>query len=147
MLAASLVCCFLSCAPKPAEMLLDTHATDAETLISLVQQHQNQLQSVAGSGTVTFESPEIAGTAAFELSLKKPDSLLVTFEGPFGIDIGTLFVSPGKYLMYNSMENTVVTGAPTDAAIRSVIPFDLTLDQIVGAFSGSFQLPSDRKGL
>jgi outer membrane lipoprotein-sorting protein len=123
--------------------LLDTKTTDANTLISLVREHQNKLQSVVGKGTVTFESPEMAGTAAFELALKKPDSLLVMFEGPFGIDLGTLFISREKYLMYSSMENKVVTGTPSAAAIRSIIPFDLTLDQVVGAFSGSFPFPSD----
>ena len=136
-----------SCSPKPSELLLDTKAVTASTLISLVQERQNKLQSVVGKGTVTFESPEIAGSAAFELSLKRPDSLLVTFEGPFGIDLGTLFISREKYLLYNSMENRVITGIPTSAAIRSLIPFDLTMDQVIGAFSGSFPMPSDSQSL
>jgi len=145
--AFSIALLLSSCAPKRSEMLLDTKATDAATLISLVRQHQDKLRSVVGKGTVTFESPEMAGTAAFELALKKPDSLLVTFEGPFGIDLGTLFISHEKYLMYSSMENKVVTGTPNAAAIRSIIPFDLTLDQVVGAFSGSFPFPSDLQSL
>ncbi|MEK9135518.1 MAG: DUF4292 domain-containing protein [Bacteroidota bacterium] len=132
-----------SCAPKRSEVLLDTKATDARTLISLVEEHQNKLHSVVGKGTVTFESPEIAGTAAFELALKKPDSLLVTFEGPFGIDLGALFISAGKYFIYNSMENRIITGVPSTGALRTIIPFDLSLDQVVGAFSGSFPFPSD----
>jgi hypothetical protein len=135
----------VSCAPKRAGILLDTKATDANTLIALVKDRQNSLRSVVGKGTVTFESPELAGTAAFELSLKKPDSLLVTFEGPFGIDLGTLFISRERYLMYNSMENKVVTGTPSAAAIRSIIPFDLTLEQVIGAFSGSFPFPPDQQ--
>ncbi len=136
-----------SCAPKKSELLLDTNATEARTLITLVEERQDKLQSIVGRGTVTFESPEMSGTAAFELALRKPDSLLVTFEGPFGIDLGTLFISKEKYLMYSSMENKVVTGAPSAAAIRSIIPFDLTLDQVVGAFSGSFPFPSDRQAI
>jgi outer membrane lipoprotein-sorting protein len=145
--AFSIALLLSSCAPKRSEVLLDTKTTDANELITLVQEHENRLQSVVGKGTVTFESPEMAGTAAFELALKKPDSLLVTFEGPFGIDLGTLFISSQKYLMYSSMENKVVTGRPSAAAIRSIIPFDLTLDQVVGAFSGSFPFPSDPKTL
>lgn len=145
--ALSLALLLVSCAPKRSEVLLDTRATNAAMLISLVQEHQNKLRSVVGKGTVTFESPEMAGTAAFELALKKPDSLLVTFEGPLGIDLGTLFISRQKYLMYSSMENKVITGTPNTAAIRSIIPFDLTLDQVVGAFSGSFPFPSDPQTL
>lgn len=132
-----------SCSPKPSEILLDTKAIGANALIALVQQHQNKLQSVVGKGTVTFESPEIAGSAAFALALKRPDSLLVTFEGPFGIDLGTLFIGRDTYMLYNSMENRVITGATTSGALRSFIPFDLTVEQVIGAFSGSFPLPSD----
>lgn len=146
---AFVVCVALlsSCAPKRSELLLDTKAIDAKTLISLVQEREEGLRSVVGRGTVAFETPEIAGSAAFELSLKKPDSLLVTFEGPFGIDLGTLFVSREKYLLYNSMENRVITGAPSSSTIRSILPFDLTLDQVIGAFSGSFSFPSDTQSL
>lgn len=136
-----------SCAPKKHELLLDTNATEVRTLISFVEERQRKLHSVAGRGTVTFESPEMSGTAAFELALKKPDSLLVTFEGPFGINLGTLFIGSDKYLMYNSMENKVITGTPDAVAIRSLIPFDLTLEQVVGAFSGSFPFPSDPQTL
>jgi outer membrane lipoprotein-sorting protein len=136
-----------SCSPKPSEILLDTKAIDAGTLIALARERQNKLQSVVGRGTVSFESPEIAGSAAFELALKRPDSLLVTFEGPFGIDLGTLFISPEKYVLYNSMENRVITGVPTGSTLRSFIPFDLTLDQVIGAFSGSFPFPSDLQSL
>jgi outer membrane lipoprotein-sorting protein len=111
--------------------------------MGLVREQQDRLHSLVGRGTVTFDSPEVAGSAAFELALKRPDSLLVTFEGPFGIDLGTLFVSREKYFMYSSMENRVITGVPTAATIRSLIPFDLTLDQVIGAFSGAFPLPSE----
>ena len=138
---------FASCAPKRSELLLDAKAVDAQTLVSFVQKQQDKLQSIVGKGTVTFESPEFAGNAAFELSLKKPDSLLVTFEGPFGIDLGTLFISRDKYLVYNSMENRVITGIPSAKTIRSIIPFDLTLEQVIGAFSGSFPFPSDTQAL
>ena len=137
----------LSCAPKHAGLLLNTQTVDATTLMTLAQERQDKLRTLVGKGILTFESPELSGTAAFELALKKPDSLLATFEGPFGIDLGTLFVSREKYLVYNSMQNRVVTGVPGTAAIRSIIPFDLTLDQVVGAFSGSFAFPSDAYSL
>jgi len=67
----------------------------------------------------------------------------VTFEGPFGIDLGTLFIGGDQYLLYNSMENRVIRGKTTSTALRSFIPFDLTAEEVVGAFSGSFPFPSD----
>lgn len=130
-----------SCAPKRSDLLLDTHAVDAATLVRIVSEGNARLHSMIGGGNVTFESPELAGTASFDLAMKKPDSLLVRFEGPFGIDVGTVFLSPRKYVVYNSLENRVITGVPGAEALKSVIPFDLTYGQIMDAFSGQFSLP------
>jgi outer membrane lipoprotein-sorting protein len=124
-------------------VLLDTKAVDVATLIQMVGAEQQRVHSMVGEGSVTFDSPEIAGTASFDMAMKRPDSLLVRFEGPFGIDVGTLFLSRNKYLVYNSLENVVYTGTPTSSTLRAVIPFDLTYDEILNAFSGMVSLPKD----
>jgi len=136
-----------SCSPRRTEIELDTRTVSASELISRIAHEGHKVRTVVGNGIVSFEGPEFAGSAAFGLSLRRPDSLLVTLEGPFGIDVGTLFLSREKYVMYNSMENRVMTGVPTAGTIRSVIPFDMTYDQIMDAFSGSFPLPSDQESL
>ena len=130
-----------SCAPKHTAILLDTKAVDVPTLIRMVGTGQQKLHTMVGAGSVTFDSPEIAGTASFDLTMKKPDSLLVRFEGPFGIDVGTLFLSRSKYMAYNSLENVIITGRPDSGSLRSVIPFDLTYDEILNAFAGMVTLP------
>lgn len=130
-----------SCAPRPTGVLLDTEATPAARLTRLVGEKSRNLRSLSGSGTITFDAPEISGTAAFTSRLKRPDSLLVFLEGPFGIGLGTLFLSPAKYVLYNSMENLVVTGDPAAGSFRSIIPFELTQEQILDAFAGIFALP------
>jgi hypothetical protein len=139
----ALLLLWASCSPKRAAILLDTRVVDVPTLIRMVETGQHRLHSMVGEGSVTFDSPEIAGTASFDLTMKKPDSLLVRFEGPFGIDVGTLFLSRSKYLVYNSLENVVTTGTPYTGSLRSVIPFDLTYDQILNAFAGMVTVPAD----
>lgn len=129
-----------SCAPKTNSVLLDTSRMSASTLLEMVAAGNARVHSMTGRGSVAFESPDLTGSAYFELSLKKPDSLLAKFEGPFGIDVGTLFLSRERFVMYNSLENRVTTGVPSTAAIRSFVPFDLTFDQILDVFSGIFPL-------
>lgn len=123
------------------EVVLDTNAVSSSVLVQMVEERAGRIRSMTGKGTVSFESPEIGGTAGFTLALKKPDSLLVRFEGPFGIDVGTLFLSRERYVMYNSMDNRVVTGVPTERAMRSVIPFELTHEQILSSFAGALAIP------
>ena len=63
------------------------------------------------------------------------------FQGPFGIGAGFLFLSRQKFVMYSSLDNRVMSGVPGPEAIRSVIPIELTFDQIMNAFTGGFILP------
>jgi len=130
-----------SCSPHTAAVMSDLNTTTAGVLTGRVKQRQAALTSMAGSGSVSFESPDRAGSAYFELALRRPDSLLMTLEGPFGIGAGFLFLSRQKYVMYSSLDNRVISGVPGPSAIRSMIPVDLTFDQIMSAFSGGFVLP------
>lgn len=143
----SLLLCILlalvlaSCAPRRPGVTLDADAMSPVALIALVERQSAKLSTLTGHGTLSFESPQVAGTASFASSMRRPDSLLVTLEGPFGIDVGTLFLSRGRYVVYNNLENRVITGVPTTGAIRAVIPFDMTYEQIVNAFAGVFAFP------
>jgi len=140
MLPACAMVVLSSCAPRPAVLTLDTGALSAGELISTVRERGSRLRSLSGSGSLAFESPAVAGSAFFTLALRKPDSLLVQLEGPFGIDVGTLLLTRERFLLYNSLENTVRTGPPDPAIFRSVLPVELTIDQVMEAFSGVFTI-------
>jgi hypothetical protein len=146
-LLAAVAILVAACSPKRAELALDTSEITADSLMSLVEQTGSRVRSIVGRGTVTFESPEVGGTAGFVMNMKKPDSLLVRFEGPFGMDVGMMFLSRDRYVVYNGMQNQVITGVPTTGSLRAVIPFDLTHEQILDAFSGAFSLPENRSSL
>jgi outer membrane lipoprotein-sorting protein len=139
----ALLMAFTSCAPKRSEVLLDTTAIRSDQLLSLVRDRSNLVRTLEGRGLVTYSSPDLGGSATFELSLKKPDSLLVFLEGPLGIDVGTLFMSRDRYVIYNPMENVAISGKPKRGFIRGLIPVDLTFEEILNAFSGSFDVPAD----
>jgi hypothetical protein len=130
-----------SCSPRTTAVMNDVNIMPAGVIAGRVKQRETGLASIAGRGSVSFEAPDRAGSAFFDLSLRKPDSLLITFEGPFGIGAGFLFLSRQRFVMYNSLDNRVTSGVPGPAALRSVIPFDLTFDQIIDAFTGGVVLP------
>lgn len=131
------------CAPRRADLVLDTASVPAAELVRLMSENDDRIAGLAGSGSVAFESPEMSGSAFFTVHLRKPDSLLIRFEGPFGMDAGFFFLSRTTCVMYNRLDNLALTGVPTTAGIRSIIPLDLTVDQIVDAFTGTFRPPVD----
>jgi len=141
LVAAFSVLTFVSCAHRPPALILDTSAVEPASLIEMVRTHSAQLKTLEGSGTVSFDSPDFGGTAAFDLSLRKPDSLLIVLEGPFGIDIGSLFLGGDEYVAFNASENSVMTGDARSNTMRAIIPFDLTFAEVLDAFTGSFRIP------
>jgi hypothetical protein len=102
---------------------------------------------VTGRGSLSFDSPEAAGSAFFRSALKRPDSLLVQLRGPFGMEAGTFFLSSRKFVLYNAMENVVRSGDPSSATVRSFVPLDLSADDLLNVFSGLFPLPQDTAGI
>ncbi len=129
------------CASTRPDLPLDTNLVSAPELIRRVSENTAGIVTLTGSGSVSFESPELAGSVFFTVTMRKPDSMLIRFEGPFGLDAGFLFLSRARYVMYNRMENRVISGVPSDAGIRWGIPLDLTVDQILDAFTGTFTFP------
>jgi hypothetical protein len=132
-----------ACSPRQADVALTTAAVSPSSLLQRIVARGGRIQSLEGSGTVTFESPEMAGSVFFHISLKKPDSLLLKFDGPFGIDAGFFFLSREFFVMYNRFENTVTDGSPDEGSIRKVIPFSMSSDEILNAFAGSFAVPAN----
>lgn len=136
----------LSCGPRRGDVGLAGRPLSASALLGEAARRQREVRTLVGRGNLTFDSPEVAGSAFFRASLKRPDSLLVQIQGPFGMDVGTLFLSRGRFIVYNAIDNVVQSGDPSSSAIRSIIPFDLTAEDLVNVFGGMFPLPSDTAG-
>jgi hypothetical protein len=134
-----------ACGTTREGVVLDTGRVPAGELIGSVRSESARVRTLAGSGTIIFDNPRLSGTAEFTLALHKPDSLLLRLEGPFGIDLGLLFMDGRGYVAYNSMENEVMTGASDSTALRALIPVPLSPSQIVDAFSGRYPIDPDAR--
>jgi outer membrane lipoprotein-sorting protein len=98
----------------------------------------SKVHSLKGDGSITVESPEGSNTGSFDAYLKKPDSLRVELNGPFGIHIGTLTLSREQFLFYNRMENTAIVGKPDGTTLRSMFRLKMKFDEVIHAFTGEF---------
>jgi len=134
-----------ACGTTREGVALDPERMPADELIRRVSEESDRVQTLAGSGTLIFDSPHISGTAEFTLALSKPDSLLLKLEGPFGLDVGLLFMDANGYVAYNTMENVVIQGGTDSAALRAFIPVPLSAHQIVAAFSGRYPIEPDMR--
>jgi hypothetical protein len=114
-----------------------------EAVRRAVQLNQEKIHSVTGYGSLSVESPELAQSGSFELELRKPDTVLVRIEGPFGISVGSALITRSEFLFYNSLQNQVVTGPVTPANLRRILRINLTFDELLNLFTGGSFLASD----
>lgn len=126
--------------PKPD---LAARTVNPETVRRIVQGNYEKVRSMTGTGTISVETPEIAQSGSFELFLRKPDSVLVKIEGPFGISVGSALITRNGFVFYNSLQNQVITGSVTSANLNRIFRVKLTFDELLTLFTGGSFLASD----
>ena len=113
-------------------------------VLSAVDQNQGSLRTLTGEGELHIETPSISQSANFTLVLRKPDSLLLTVTGPFGIRVATALLTPTKFQAYSALQNTLFTGTPSPENLRKALRLNLSYDDLLALFSGGRFLDLDR---
>ena len=114
-----------------------------ETVRRIVRGNYEKVRSMTGSGTISVETPETAQSGSFEVFLRKPDSVLVKIEGPFGISVGSVLITREDFVFYNSLQNQLITGPLTSANLNRIFRVKLTFDELLSLFTGGSFLASD----
>ena len=107
------------------------------------RRHHAQIRSLTGEGRISIETPEIAQSGSFILTLQKPDSVLINLRGPFGIKVGSALVTRTEFLFYNSLENKLITGLSTAENLNRILHIQLSFDDLLNLFAGGTFLESD----
>jgi outer membrane lipoprotein-sorting protein len=131
-----LLAALAGCAPSVKS--IRDHPFPAGEVLRRVQERNEQVKTLKGNGTITVEAPEGSNSSYFDASLKKPDSLLVEFKGPFGIHVGTLLLCREQFIFLNRMENKAIIGKPDGRTLQSMFRLKMEFDEILNVFTGEF---------
>ncbi len=107
-----------------------------------INQNSSLIETLEASGNISFDSPEQSGSGWFELRIRKPDTVFVKIEGPFGISIVNALIARDKFVYYNAQENKAITGPSTDINIGAILRIKITFDELINGFTGGFNLES-----
>jgi len=102
----------------------------------VVLSNQFRLKNATGEGTISVETPTMAQSGSFTLFLRKPDSLLVNLQGPFGIKIGSALLTRKDFWFYSSLQNRLFTGETNAKNLFHVLHVNLTFDDLLNLFTG-----------
>lgn len=89
-------------------------------------EREKQIRTFTGSGNITIETPELSNNVSFTVTINRPDSLMIKLKGPFGISLGTLFITDNKFLFLNNVEKKILVNMP------------FSTNDLVNIFTGSY---------
>lgn len=96
------------------------------------------IQTMEASGNIAFDSPEQSGQGWIEVKIKKPDTVYVKIEGPFGISIANALITRYNFIYYNVQENKAILGPSTDINIGAILRIKVSFDELLNGFTGGF---------
>ena len=129
---------FSACSPsKPAE---DVRMMSPDRLIKKLEANRRKIKTFDGNGSLMIVSPAVNAKSSFEVQIKKPDSMKVSFYGPFGIDLAQVLITPNYFQFYDIINNTLYQGKMRRDVMKQLLKIDLPFDSIIDAFAGSVNL-------
>lgn len=112
------------------------HSLSASDIITSVNAHADSIRTFSAYGNINIETPTMNQGAGFDLAVKKPDSVRIVVEGPFGITVAKALFTKERFVAYNALNNTVYEGDPSKGLqslpMMSSIPAEVLIDALSG---------------
>ncbi len=109
---------------------------DLATWPTRYQQNFDKLETFTGEARLTVESVDFSGHVTVKTYWKQPDNLYIQAEGPFGLDIGKVFVGSSRFIVYNQYDNHFLSGSVEDPYLNRFPQTNFTFKQLKNAILG-----------
>lgn len=133
-LSAALLLFLAGCSSK--ETVAIDGSLSPHAIIAQVNSMTASVQTFSALGSLSVETPQMSQAVGFDLAVKKPDSIMISIEGPFGITVGKALFTKESFIAYNALNNTLYQGNP-QVGMQS-LPFfaGINTDIMLDALSG-----------
>lgn len=132
---------FWGCVPsQPTE---EVEILSSDRLINRLEANRRRIRNFEGQGTITVNSSTLQTSATFRVVMIKPDSVYITFYGPFGIELAQAVATNSDFVFYDALQNTAYAGKSDSDALQNIFRINLTFSDIIDAFTGSVNLSSN----
>lgn len=126
-------------ATKPLE---EEQSISAERIVKRLEANRRKIKSFVGTGTIFIITKELNTRSSFQVEIKKPDSLKVSFFGPFGIDLAYSLISQKDFQFYDVINNKYYKGKIRPGIIKDLMKINIPYDELIDAVTGSVNLTS-----
>ncbi|MBI3123608.1 MAG: DUF4292 domain-containing protein [Ignavibacteriales bacterium] len=126
-------------ATKPLE---EEQTISAERIVKRLEANRRKIKSFVGKGTIFVITKELNTRSSFQVEIKRPDSLKVSFFGPFGIDLAYSLISQKDFQFYDVINNKYYKGKVRPGIIKDLMKINVPYDELMDAVTGSVNLTS-----
>lgn len=124
----------------PSKSIEKERIISPDRLIKKLEANRRKIKSFEGSGVITIQNSEMNAKSNFEVIMKKPDSIKVSFFGPFGIELAQALISSNRFQFYDVINNNLYKGQLKDDVIQRILKVNMSFFEIIDAFTGSVNL-------
>ncbi len=134
-----------SCVPsKPVK---EETVIPSNRLIKKLEANRRRIKTFEGTGSLKIETLQLDIKGTFSVEIKKPDSMKISFYGPFGIDMAQLLLTQSDFIFYDVMKNHIYKGKNDNRILKQVFKVDITFDNLIDAFSGAVNLTKELRNI
>ncbi len=118
------------------EQTTTDRSLSASEVITSVNANADSIQTFTAYGSINIETPTMNQGAGFDLAVKKPDSVRILVEGPFGITVAKALFTKHRFIAYSALNNTIYDGDPSkglqNLPMMSSFPPEVLIDALSG---------------
>ncbi len=112
------------------------HSLTASEIIASVNAQADSILTFSAYGNVNVQTPTMNQGAGLDLLVKKPDSVRIVIEGPFGITVLKALFTKDHFIAYNALNNSVFEGDPSKGLKGFPMISSFPLEVLIDALSG-----------
>lgn len=124
----------------PSQPTEEIEILSSDRLINKLEANRRRIRNFEGQGTITVNSSKLQNSATFKVVMIKPDSVYITFYGPFGIELAQAVATNTNFIFYDALQNTAFMGETDSDVLQDIFRINLSFTDIIDAFSGSINL-------
>jgi len=89
-----------------------------------------QVRTIQSEARISIESSRLATNITIGLIYTAPDTLFLKAEGPFGLDLGEIFIGKDRFILHNQFNNQFFTGSLDDEYYNTFLETDFSFEEL-----------------
>lgn len=124
----------------PSKPIMQERTISPDRLIKRLEANRRKIKNFSGTGTISIKTSDLDTKSNFTIEIKKPDSVKVSFYGPFGIDLASALLTQEDFLFYDVINNTVYKGKQRPGIMKEILKINILYNDLIDLATGSINL-------